>query len=70
MSLSKPVRVCSEGLRMSESISSTRLPIWPNLRDRVSAAVDLPSPGEALVTSRLRGTPWLVANCRAVRTER
>ena len=55
---------------MSESISSTRLPIWLKLRPMVTAAVVLPSLGEALVISRLRGTPVAVANCSAVRTER
>ena len=61
---------CSEGLRMSASTSNTRLPSWAKLRASDSAEVDLPSPGPGLVSSSVRGTPWSVENCRAVRTER
>ena len=46
--------VCSEDLRMSQSISSTRTPVWAMVMARLVEMVDFPSPGKELVKTSTR----------------
>ena len=41
---------CSLGLRMSQSMSRVRAPVWAKVAARFAEVVDLPSPGEELET--------------------
>ena len=65
-----PSALCSDGWRMSASISSTGRPVCALLIASASAVVVLPSPFDVLVTMNALGAPSRVENCSAVRTER
>ena len=56
----------TEGLRKSQSISSTRRPFWARDTARFTETVVLPSPGMALETSRI----FCPFSCMAFSTRR
>lgn len=70
LALGSPNSLCREGLRRSQSISSTLLPVWAKVIAVLHAEVVLPSLADALVKCISRGAPSLVAKISEVRKDR
>ena len=67
---SRSSRLATRGRRRSPSTSSTLRPAWARATARLAAVTVLPSPGTALVMTRLRGCCSRSRNCRLVRSSR